>query len=297
MNLKPILTLFLTAIALCRLPAADATPAADGLKVLTDLPYKTGELSDYEKERCKLDLYLPPGEKGFPTLVWFHGGGLTGGSKSGDQAIARSLVKAGVGFATAEYRLSPKTKFPGYVEDSAAAFAWVHAHIAEYGGDPGKLFIGGHSAGGYLTMMIGLDAKYLRAAGLELSAIAGLIPVSGGTVTHFNVRAERGIAHSMIIADDEAPVYYCRKETPPMLVLYAEHDMPMRAEEDALLVAAMKDAGNQRVTGKLILDRTHGSIAGGIAHDNDPARLAILDFIKSPDGASAEQPAEAAAAK
>ena len=150
---------------------------------------------------------------------------------------------------------------------------------AALSGDPARLFIGGHSAGGYLTLMLGLDAHYLRDVGVEPSAIAGLIPVSGQTMTHYTVREERGIGKFTITADAAAPVYFIRKDTPPFLVLYADHDMVGRAEENAYFVAMMKGAGNQRINGKLIADRTHGSIAGKITEDGDPARTAILDFI------------------
>ena len=99
---------------------------------------------------------------------------------------------------------------------------------------PSVIVVGGHSAGGYLTFMIGLDPRYLRAHGLELSAIAGLIPVSGQTMTHYTVRKERGIGQFTITADEAAPVFHVRKDTPPMLVLYADNDMAARAEDSYL---------------------------------------------------------------
>ena len=116
--------------------------------------------------------------------------------------LFRSLARAGVAVVSAEYRLSPKVKYPAYLQDAAAAFAWTRAHIAEHGGDVEKLFVGGHSAGGYLTFMIGLDERYLREFGVELSGIAGLIPVSGQTMTHYTVREERGIGQFTITADE-----------------------------------------------------------------------------------------------
>src|ERR1700679_3727293 len=86
-------------------------PPKDEIQVLAGIDYKSGDsLSDYEKQRCKLDLYLPPEHSGFATLVWFHGGGLTGGSKEGG-GMARSLAKAGVAVVMANYRLSPKATF------------------------------------------------------------------------------------------------------------------------------------------------------------------------------------------
>ncbi len=262
---------------------AAAAPAPGAIKLLPDLPYKSGDkLNDYEKERCKLDLCLPVGKTDFPTVIWFHGGGLTGGAKTSATPLMKSLAAAGVAVASVNYRLSPKAQYPAYIEDSAAAFAWVRANIGAHGGNTNRLFVSGHSAGGYLTFMIGLDARYLRAHGLDLSAIAGLIPVSGQTMTHYTVRQERGIGKFTITADEAAPVFHARKDTPPMLVLYADNDMAGRAEENAYLVAMMKGAGNQRVTGLLVRDRNHGSIGGRLAEAGDPARVAMLEFIEAP---------------
>ncbi|HYR59534.1 MAG TPA: alpha/beta hydrolase [Chthoniobacteraceae bacterium] len=263
---------------------ACAEPAPAPGTALADIAYKSGDnLTDYEKERCKLDLYLPADRPGFPTLLWFHGGGLTGGRKDEEftAKIARFFAGKGIAVAAANYRLSPKTPFPGYVEDAAAAFAWLRAHIAEQGGDREKVLIGGHSAGAYLTAMLGMDVRYLKKFGLEPSVIAGLIPVSAQMMTHYTVRAERGIGRNTIIADEAAPIYFTRKETPPMLVIYADNDMPARQQENAYFVAAQKAADNERVTGLMVGDRTHGSIAGKIPEPDDPAGTAIVEFIET----------------
>jgi acetyl esterase/lipase len=243
------------------------------------VPYRVGEQWDvYEQERCKLDVYLPAGaagSNGFPTLVWFYGGSLTGGNKADVKPLALSLARAGVAVVVPDYRLSPRATYPAYVEDAAAAFAWTHRNIASLGGRPEQVFIGG-----YLALMVSLDAHYLKAEGLDLGAIAGVLPVSGQVMTHYTVRAERGLAQTTITADAAAPVFYCRKETPPMLVLYADHDMPAREEENQYFVAVMHWAGNTGVTGKLITDRDHGTIASRIAEEGDPARVAMLEFIR-----------------
>jgi acetyl esterase/lipase len=275
------------------LSAKAKPPESDSVSVLSDIAYKTGDaLTDYEKERCKLDVYLPKDAKDFPTVVWFHGGGLKSGSKgkeSGDNSkeassstpkIARSLAADGIAVVAVNYRLSPKATYPAYIEDAAAAVAWTHAHISEHGGDAKKLFISGHSAGGYLTLMLGMDPHYLSAVGVQPADIAGLIPLSGQTMTHYTVREERGIGKYNVTADEAAPVFFTRKDTPPFLVLYADHDMAARAEENAFFVALMKGAGNKVTEGLLIQDRTHGSIAGKIVNDGDPARVAILKFIR-----------------
>lgn len=254
---------------------------------LNDIAYKTGAgLTEYEQSRCKLDIYLPTDRKGFATLVWFHGGGLKQGDKAGTKEdsvltpdIARSLTKAGIAFVAPNYRLSPKVNFPAYLQDAAAAVAWTQKHITEHGGDLRRIFIGGHSAGGYIALMLGVDAHYLADAGVKLADIAGLIPVSGQTLTHYTVREERGGKKFHITADDAAPLHFCGPKTPPFLVHYADRDMAARGEENMLFVEMMKAAGNKGMHSQLITDRTHGSIASKITEDGDPARVAILEFM------------------
>ena len=166
-----------------------AAEAAGGeFKLVANLAYKSGAgLSEYEQQRCKLDLVLPVGRTNFATLVWLHGGGLTGGSKS--EGFAKQLARAfGVAVASANYRLSPLATYPAYLDDAAAAVAWVQGNIAAHGGDTNRVFVGGHSAGAYLTSMVGLDARHLAKHGLGAGALAGLIAVSGQTMTHFTVR-------------------------------------------------------------------------------------------------------------
>lgn len=286
--MKFLLKAMLLGVGLILVNGCATPPAVGHCLTLTNLAYKSGsKLTDYEQQRCVLDVYLPQKQTGFATLVWLHGGGLTMGSKDkvdrevDTPAIARSLTRGGIAVVVPNYRLSPKAHFPAYVEDAAAAVAWTYAHIAGFGGDPHRIFIGGHSAGGYLTLMVGMDTHYLEKFGVPLSAIAGLIPVSGQTMTHYTVRAERGLGKFSVTADEAAPVYFVRKDTPPMLVLWADRDMTARAEENAYLVALLQGAGNKGVTGKMITHRTHGTVAGKIANDNDPARLALLDFIKT----------------
>lgn len=265
--------------------AALALPAFAQTTVLSNLAYKTGtDLSDYERERCVLDLYLPT-NRPFPTIVWFHGGGLTAGTKDGStRAIARALASEGVAIAAANYRLSPHVKFPAYVEDSAAAVAWTRASIAAHGGDSNAIFAGGHSAGGYLVSMLAMNPEFLAKHGLDRSAMAGIIPVSGQVMTHFTVRHERGFTSNNITADDAAPIYHTRPDTPPQLIFMGDKDWPARLEENQYFVAMQRVAGNTNITFHLIPNRNHGTIASGITKPNDPVRTNILHFIRTHTG-------------
>jgi acetyl esterase/lipase len=273
-------------------PAQESTPSTQQeIRVVKDIAYKSGDtLTDYEKSRCKLDLYLPASGENFPALVWFHGGGLTGGKKDdpGTQHIAERFAHAGIAIAAVNYRLSPKATYPAYLDDAAAAFAWVKTHAGERHIDPAGVFVGGHSAGGYLTYMVGLDDRWLKPYGLGPSAIAGLIPVSGQVMTHYTIREERGVKdhNLMVSADDAAPIYHVQKQTPPFLILYADRDMPARREENIYLAAALRATGNRRVQDLQVNDRTHGSIAGNMVKPGDPAAEAILHFIADPTSPS-----------
>lgn len=263
------------------LPAV-AKPA-NGVRVLKDLPYKPEAKTDYEQQRCKLDVYLPTeGIKDFATIVWFHGGAIQSGDKTSGIAVALAKRFAGdsVAVASVNYRLHPKVEFPAYLDDAAAALAFVRREIVKHGGSPERVFVSGHSAGGYLTAMIGIDARYLGRHGLKLSDIAGLMPVSGQMITHSTVRQERGIPRTRPIIDAAAPAFHVRKDAPPFLNIVGSRDLPARAEENRYFVAAMKATGHQDVTYLEVDGRDHGTIASRIAEPDDAVAKAMTAFIE-----------------
>ena len=178
------------------------------------------------------------------------------------------------------YRLSPKVKFPAYIEDAARSVAWVHRTISQHGGDPAKVFISGHSAGGYLAAMLGMDPQYLGSQGVSTGEIAGLLPVSGQMITHSTVRGERGLARTKPIIDRAAPSYHVRPDAPPCLCIAGGEDMPTRAEENIYFVAALKAAGHKHADYLEVAGRTHGTIASRIPEPHDPVAKAMLAFIK-----------------
>jgi acetyl esterase/lipase len=273
-------------------PLLAENPISYEVEVLSDVPYRAGSTqSDYETERCRLDVYLPLQKASFPTLIWFHGGGLKNGDKNrfspNDSVrtalIAESLARSGIAVVAPNYRLSPQVNFPAYVQDAAKAVQWAKANLKQRGADTDQFFIGGHSAGAYLALMLAMDTGYLEAEGLKPSDIAGIVSVSSQTMTHYTVREEQGIGKHTITADKAAPIYFARKSTPPILLIYADKDYPARAEENALFFSVMTDAGNKNISSLEIRDRNHSTIASEIAQPNDPARKAILDFIKVPN--------------
>tara|TARA_R100000027_G_scaffold65887_2_gene60947 strand:- start:198 stop:1025 length:828 start_codon:yes stop_codon:yes gene_type:complete len=252
--------------------------------VQEDVPYRS-DLSDgsYAAERCVLDVYRPisPGDN--PILIWFHGGGLEGGSKSSGltRQLAESFASWGVTVVVPNYRLSPKVTFPTYLEDAAAAVRYTQENIA---GNNQSIFIGGHSAGGYIAFMLALDRQFLDGADVDRENIAGYIPMSGQIMTHFTVAKERGIELPEIIADGAAPINHIGNETAPILVIIGGEDWPARLESNRYFVAAMrKVAKNENVAIIEVPDRTHGSILKGISNADDPAAIAAMSFLQSQD--------------
>ncbi|GAA3989367.1 alpha/beta hydrolase [Mucilaginibacter dorajii] len=200
----------------------------------------------YTKERCRLDIYYPKAAKNAGTVIWFHGGGIIQGEKQLPSALMnKGYIVVGVG-----YRLSPKVKSPAYVEDAAAAIAWVFKHVKEYGGSNKLIFLSGHSAGGYLVLMCTLDKQYLAKYNIDANDIAETLPFSGQAITHFTIRQERGMKNTQPVIDEMAPLYWVRKDAPPLLLMTGDREMELlgRYEENAYLARMMKLAGHKRTT-------------------------------------------------
>ncbi len=255
----------------CTLEAAEAE---GGYKTEMDLLYRDGKSPGwdlYMKERCKLDLYYPTEKKNFATVVWFHGGGLRGGNKS----VPRQLKKQGLAVVAVNYRLFPNVKCPAYIEDAAAAVAWTFRNIGRYGGDPSLIFVSGHSAGGYLTSMIGLDKSYLAKHDLDANKIAGLLPYSGHTITHFTPREERGIPGEQAIIDKYAPLFHVRADAPPLVLITGGRELELlgRYEENAYLWRMMKVAKHTKCELHELDGFNHGEMAG-------PAHAILLKHIR-----------------
>ena len=216
---------------------------------VTNIPYYSEAIAktdSYIKERCVLDIYYPKNTKGFTTVIWFHGGGLTSGNKE----LPEGLKDKGFCVVSVNYRLSPKVKAEKCIEDAAAAVAWTFKNIASYGGDNSLILVSGHSAGAFLTLMVSLDKKWLKTYEIDANSIAGLIPLSPQTITHFEIRKERGIPETQPLVDEFAPLYHVRADAPPLLLITGDREKEMlgRYEENAYMARMMKIAGHTQTT-------------------------------------------------
>ena len=217
-------------------------------QITKNIPYYPDSISSknpYIKEQCLLDIYKPIGKSNAPVIVWFHGGGLTGGTKE----IPKDLLDYGYLIVSIEYRLSPKVRAPGYIEDAAAGTAWVFNNIASYEGNVKQIFLSGHSAGGYLDLMIGLENKWLAKYNINTNAIAGLIPLSPQVITHYTIRDENNVSKYQPLIDTYAPVYHIKKDTPPIVLITGDREKELlgRYEENAYFFRMMKLIENPRV--------------------------------------------------
>ena len=205
-------------------------------KTESNIPYYPENIrktDSYINSQCKLNFYYPTNVKNFPTVIWFHGGGLTGGNNE----LPKELLNQNIAVVSVEYRLAPKVKAPAYIEDASVATAWVFENIEKYGGNKNLIFESGHSAGGYLAMMITLDKKYLQKYNIDADQIAGLIPFSGQAITHFQIRKEQGIPELQPTIDQYAPLFHVRKEAPPIVLITGDRELELfgRYEENAYL--------------------------------------------------------------
>jgi acetyl esterase/lipase len=241
-----------------------------------NISYRTADeekQNEYIAERCKLDIYYPSDKKAFTTVVWFHGGGITSGNKH----IPEKLMKQGIAVVAVNYRLSPKAKCPAYIEDAAAAVAWTFKNIEKYGGNPKKIVVSGHSAGGYLASMIGLDKKWLAKYDIDANQIAMLVPFSGHCIAHMTIRKERGIPDTQPVVDEFAPLFHVRADAPPLILITGDREREMlgRYEENAYMMRMMKVAGHTKTKLYELDSFDHGGMAS-------PAFEILLSEIKKP---------------
>jgi acetyl esterase/lipase len=265
--------------------APPANPARDhDVQVVKNVAYVEGP--DADPQRHRLDLYLPRGQKDFPTLLFAHGGGWKNGNKGEFEFLGRALAQDGVAAVTVNYRLYPQVKFPANVEDVARAFAWARQNIKRYGGRADRLFVGGHSAGGHLVCLLATDDSYLKAHRLGLGDVRGVVSISG----LYDIR--RGRFPLFEDSDEGAlkasPLRQVRGRHPPFLLVYADGDFPGFGAMAEDFAKALRGAKGE-ATCLRVKDRTHGGVAAKVAEDGDPVRKAILQFVAKHGEAEGEE--------
>ncbi len=209
-----------------------------------DILYKEGA-DPYSQEKCRLDLYFPKDTRDFVTVLWLHGGGLTGGKRE----IPEALKGKGIGVVALGYRFAPQVTVDDILTDVVEAVKWVYTHIERYGGDKKKIVLGGYSAGGYLALMLGLNKNYLESVGIRVDDMLGIVSFSGQAITHFTARKSLGMPETQPLVDQLAPLYWVRKDAPSIMLITGDRDMEMlgRYEENAYLKRMLQLVGHPDV--------------------------------------------------
>ncbi len=204
-------------------------------------PYGAGE-------RNKLNIWVPTGTKKtdkLPVLVWLYGGGWYSGQRDDYGFAGRAFAKQGFIVVIPDYRIVPEGHWPDFLHDSAAAVAWTDAHIANYGGDPDRIALAGHSAGAYNSLMLALDPQWLKAAGSDVSVIRGVVSLAGPSDFYpFEKGGRADVAMGDIRPVEQTqPITFVRADAPPLWLGHGTADTVVRVRNSQRLAAAMDKVG------------------------------------------------------
>jgi acetyl esterase/lipase len=256
----------------------------------TDIPY--AEIEGVQPTLLSLDVYSPQGCLQCPVMVMVHGGGWrTGDKANADVAAAKSqyFVSQGYIFVSINYRLTPAVMHPVHAQDVAASLAWIHANIPAYGGDPGRMFLMGHSAGAHLAALVATDGGYLAAHGLGLDILDGVILLDGAGYDIPYVMQDQSEALQWLYREafgddpqtwqDASPLYHVAagKDIPPFLLFHAGEREASRftgQEMTDALTAAGVEAWLVPAP-----DKDHGTINGDIGLEGDWVTERIMEFL------------------
>ncbi len=214
---------------------------AGSAKVAGDVPYGAGP-------RRMLDVYAPVGTKGaakgqksLPVVVFFYGGSWASGTRTGYGFAGRALAAQGFVVVIPDYRIGPETVYPGFVEDGAAAVRWIEAHIQDYGGDPARIVLSGHSAGAYIGAMLAVDDRWL---GKDRGAVKGFVGLAGPyDFAPFDVPVAVAAFGAWSKPQETQPIHWAGAGDPPVLLLTGSDDRVVEPRNSVALGAKLRAAG------------------------------------------------------
>jgi arylformamidase len=268
-----------------------ATPLS-AQSVKSHIPY-----ADPAHARQVLDVYSSKDGRNLPVVFWIHGGGWQTGDKSSVQGKPAAFTEKGLVFVSTNYRLLPDVDMETIIRDIAKSIRWVHDHIDEYGGDPKRMLVMGHSAGAQLAALICTDDRYLKAEGLSLGIICGCVPVDGDT---YDVPAIIETAETRRRVHGQPPAKYGHREKfgnepekhrdfsavnhvtkdkgiPPFLILHVA-DHPDTSAQAQRLGAVLNDAAvPTKVFGAK--ETNHTKINANLGIPDDPSTVALFEFV------------------
>ncbi len=281
----------------------DTAPGLFPVEIIADLQYRDD--ADSDPERHLLDLIRPVTDNPVPLMLWMHGGGWSTGSRTDDRALALRFAERGVAVASVDYRLSagrwaapdlPDTgvEHPAHINDVADAFAWLHRNAQQLSIDPARMFVSGHSSGGHLAALLASDGRYLKARDLELSALAGALPVGGAyDIADYHQALTSGDdpdlgrnhIHAVFGEDPRqwqhaSPTEYLASSGVPMLVIVEDQSGYQRYADR--LAAAATEADPDNVEFYTATGRRHGNVVLLMSRkEQDVVRARMLAFIRA----------------
>jgi len=277
-------------ILLAALPLGSCTPAtllnafvpSDGYVLHEGLSYGDGE-------RQRLDLYQPedsPGEA--PVVVYFYGGSWKSGSRRTYRFLGEALARGGFLVAVPDYRLYPEVRFPTFVADGARVVRWLRAHARDYGGDPERIILMGHSAGAHIAALLAYDESYLAREAVPASALSGFVGLAGPyAFDPLAYRSTRAIFEGLTDPDQARPIAFVdgavAQPGPPALLLHGADDRTVLPQNSREMAAAIEDSGG-RATFREYPDTCHIGIVLSLAapfRGRDAVYQDTMAFLKS----------------
>ena len=230
-----------------------------------------------------------------PVLVWIHGGAWRDGDPKDYAFIARNFAPEGYVVVNLGYRKMEAGKYPAMLEDGASALRWVADNIGEYGGDPSRIYLSGHSAGAYNAAMLALDMQWLGREGLAPDTIDGVIGLAGPydflpLDTESTIRTFGDVADPLVTQ----PVNFVRGDAPPMLLLHGTADTVVKPRNSVSLGTALTEAGGQAEV-EQFEGQSHIDILMTIARPFDRdgrTKAAMLPWLAARDKAVQDQAAD-----
>ena len=262
--------------------------------VLTEtVQYKTARGVD--ANLLSLDIYYQANTTDRPVLVYVHGGGWQTGDKANVAFKDDYFVQAGYVFVSTNYRLTPNVRFPTHARDVASAIRWVHDSIDNYGGDPTRIIVMGHSAGAHLATIVATDARYLNREGLSRADLTAVISLDTQAydIEELDARRQGGLppVYTNTFGTNPndwraaSPITYVAlgEPIPPMFVAYSRGTNPFR-------VNRLRAELSERFTNKLVdsaistqlvgsTSQTHREINQEFGTPNDAVTEAAMAFI------------------
>ena len=232
------------------------------------------DLAFGDDPRQKLDIYAPAhGAQGAPVLIFFYGGAWNSGRRQDYAFAGQALASRGFVTVVPDYRLAPQWRYPAFMQDAASATRWVRDHVADYGGDPGRISLAGHSAGGYIAVMLALDAEFLHAVAVDPATIRAVAGLSGPyDFLPLDVDSTKVAFGGYPDLAATQPIGHVHPGAPPMFLAWGAADTLVGPRNIAHLSAALRAAG----------DEVETRIYPGVSHADTVLALSPLFRRKAP---------------